>query len=140
MYFCSPHFQLFPAGHVTHFQASVVRDTCDQSEQFPDSCIYETTIISLYHSIYIDIIYGIGYYWCPSVRETLHKLKIPDTNVYLFCSHDKLLTSSKVLEFLPRPRQTLFSSTVQRSVANKNDKQCPKLTNQPPITKQEQDL
>lgn len=139
--FSSPHFQLFPACYTHHYvQALVVRETCDQSEQFPDSCIYETTIISLYNSIYSNIMYGIGYYWCPSVWEILYKLKIPDTNVHLFCSHDKLVTSSKALEFLPHLRQTLFSSTVQRSVPNKNDNQCPKLTNQPPVTKQKQEL
>lgn len=102
-----------------YFQAWVWQETCDQSEQFPDSCINESTIISLYHSIYINITCGIGYYWCPSVWEILYKLKIPDTDVYLFCFHYKLLTSSKALTFVPRLRPTLFNSTVQRSVPKK---------------------
>lgn len=49
--FSSSRFQLFLAGW----------EICDQSEQIPDSCIYETTIIFLYHSMYSDIMYGIGY-------------------------------------------------------------------------------
>lgn len=55
--FSSPHIQLFPAEHVTHnhyFQAWVLQETGDQSEQFPDSCIYETTIIA-YINLYIVI-------------------------------------------------------------------------------------
>lgn len=51
-----------------------------------------------------------------------------------------ILTSSKALGFSPCLRQTLFSSTVRRSFPKENDKQCPKLTNQPPITEQEYDL
>lgn len=98
--FSSPRIQLFPAEHVTHnhyFQAWVLQETGDQSEQFPDSCIYETTIIA-YISLYIVILCMVlGIIGVLLNEKPYTNWRSLTQKCIFFCSHDKLLTSSKAL-------------------------------------------